>query len=235
MAGANYTTLDDTSLYTPGQGTQIFVSPTPFDGSEAPAGVIPGIEALTLAAAVDVDDTTITVDTGCTKILYEGQPIVFVVSGVSKVVRVKTKTAANATTIPIYPAAVAIADASEADLESFIPFFSAKSANTDNQSQEYQDQAFNTLEIAKAVSGVMSSGQTSGPDIYGDPGKELMQDAIEAGKMLRVMILNAQGRGGRIANCRFSESEQRSNNAFNQYNVTLHVNGTWKKIPQNAA
>jgi hypothetical protein len=110
----SYSDLGDSSKYTSGQGTQIFVSPTPFDESESVGGVIPGRETLTLAAAVDVDDTTITVDTGCTKILYEGQPIVFVVSGVSKVVRVKTKTAANATTIPIYPAPVAIADNSAA-------------------------------------------------------------------------------------------------------------------------
>lgn len=230
----NYVNLTDTTEYTPGQGTQVFVSSTPFDESEAPNGVIPGIETLTLAAAVVIGDDEITVDAGCSKILYEGTPLFFVDGGVTKVVRVAAKTNAAATTIPIIPSPVAIADASEAELECFVPLFSVKSINSDNQSQEYQDQNFNTLDIAKAISGVMGSGQSSGADIYNDPGKVLVQQAIDNGKMLRVMVLNAQGRGGDIANCRFSESKQRTNNAFNQYNVTYHVNGRWYRIPENA-
>jgi hypothetical protein len=230
----NYTDLDNSSLYTSGQGTQMFVSPTPFDESESVGGDIPGAETLTLAAAVTLAATSITLDTGCTKILYEGQPLVFTDGGTKKVVRVSTKTAAAATTVPILPAEVAIAAASEAIVECFVPFFSLKSVNTSRQSQEFQDQACNTLVIAKAVSGILASGQSSGPDIYGDPGKEAIESALDSGKMLRVMVCNAQGRGGRIFNARFSADEQRSNNAFNQYPVTYHINGEAAAIPVNA-
>ena len=230
----NYTDLDDSSKYTSGQGTQIFVSPIPFDESESIGGDYPGTETLTLAAAVTLAATSITLDAGCTEILYEGQPLVFLDGATKKVVRVATKTAAAATTVPILPAEVAIADNSAAIVECFIPFFSFKSVNTSRQSQEFQDQACNTLVIAKAVSGILASGQSSGPDIYGDPGRDAIEASIDAGKMLRVMVCNAQGRGGRIFNARFSADEQRSNNSYNQYAATYHINGEAAAIPVNA-
>jgi hypothetical protein len=62
----------------------------------------------------------------------------------------------------------------------------------------------------------------------------VIEESIDLGKMLRVMVLNALGRGGRIFNARFSADEQRSNNAFNQYNATYLINGAADDVPVNA-
>lgn len=219
--------LNDTTKYTSGQATKVFVSEPYFPGEAIPS------ETLTLAGAVTEGDETITVSTGCTKILYEGTRLNFGTEAAPKIFYVSTETAANATTIPIEPAAVAATGTETCTLEAFIPVFSAKTANADNQTQSFNDQNFSTLEVAMSVSGIQGQGSVAGAYIFGDPGHAVIQTALKAAKLCKIEILDAYGRGGDYAQTYFSVNKARSNNQFNQVTYNLMVTGSWTELAVN--
>jgi hypothetical protein len=220
--------LNDTTKYTSGQATKVFVSEPYFPGEEIPS------ETLTLAAAVALGDVAITVATGATKILYEGTRLNFGTEEAPVIYFVAAETPAASTTIAIEPAEVVAAGSEECKLEAFIPVFSAKTANADNQTQSFNDQNFSTLEIAMSVSGIQGQGSVSGVYIYGDPGHEIIQTALKTAKLCKIEIIDAYGRGGDYAQTYFSVNKQRSNNQFNQVTYNLMVTGSWTEYASNA-
>jgi hypothetical protein len=219
--------LTDTTKYTSGQATKVFVSKPYFPGEAIPS------ETLTLSAAVDVNDATITVTTGCTEKLYEGTRLNFGTESSPKIFYVSAETAAAATTIPIEPAEVAATSGATCKLEAFIPVFSAKTANADNQTQSFNDQNFSTLEVAMSVSGIQGQGSVAGAYIFGDPGHKVIQTALKAAKLCKIEILDAYGRGGDYAQTYFSVNKARSNNQFNQVTYNLMVTGSWTEMAVN--
>jgi hypothetical protein len=219
--------LNDTTKYTSGQATKVFVSEPYFPGEAIPS------EELELAAAVILGDTDITVTTGCTKKLYEGTRLNFGTESAPKIFFVSAETAAAATTIPIEPAEVTAAIGDTCTLEAFIPVFSAKTANADNQTQSFNDQNFSTLEVAMSVSGIQGQGSVAGAFIFGDPGHTVIQSALKAAKLCKIEILDAYGRGGDYAQTYFSVNKARSNNQFNQVTYNLMVTGSWTELAVN--
>lgn len=220
--------LNDTTKYTSGQATKVFVSDPFFPNEPVPS------EEITLAGAVALADDTITLAAGATKTLYEGTRLNFGTEAAPIIYYVAAQTASGTTTVPIEPAEVTAVGTETATLDCCIPVFSAKTANSDNQTQSFNDQNFSTLEVAMAVSGIQGQGSVAGAYIFGDPGHNVIQEALKSAKLCKIAILDPYGRGGDYALCYFGVNKARSNNQFTQVTYNLMVTGSWTEYAVNA-
>jgi hypothetical protein len=215
-------------LFTSGQAAKVFMG-TPYERGEE----IPTI-TITLSTAVDIGDTTAEV-AALPETIYEGTRMNFGTEDAPLILYSADQVAAGATEIPIKPAKVAVAPG-DCELEAWIPLFSVKTINTDNQQQEISDNVCSSLATAKAISSVSGGGSISGPKIHTDPGLEVintLQNQFQ-GYQVRVWKLNALERGGQYADCYFAKSEQTSQNAFDQVTFNPIVDGNWKDLAINA-
>lgn len=219
--------LNDTTKYTSGQATKVFVSQPYYPGE-----TIPSI-TLNLGTAVAVGETSISLSAATGVKLYEGTRLNFGTESNPLIVYLAAEAEDTATELTIEPAEIAITTGLTCTLQSYIPVFSAKTANADNQSQSFNDQNFSSLEIAMAVSGIQGQGSVAGAYIYGDPGHEIIQSALKTAKLCRIEILDAFGRGGDWAQSYFSVNKARSNNQFNQVTYNLMVTGSWTELAVN--
>lgn len=216
-------------LFTSGQSAKVFMG-TPYERGEA----VP-VQTIALAGAVALGDVEIDVD-ALPVDLYEGTRLNFGTEASPKIYYVAEQTAASAVVVPIKPAKVTAAGTEECDLEAWIPLFSVKSINTDNQQQEISDNVCSSLATAKSISSVSAGGSISGPKIHTDPGLGII-DSLQTefqGYQVRVWKLNALERGGQYADCYFAKSEQTSQNAFDQVTFNPIVDGNWKDLAVNA-
>lgn len=220
--------LNDTTKYTSGQATKVFVSEPFYPNETVPS------ETITLAGAVALADDTITLAAGATKTLYEGTRLNFGTEAAPKIYYVAAQTASGVTTIPIEPAEIVATGTETATLDCIIPVFSAKTANADNQTQSFNDQNFSTLEVAMAVSGIQGQGSVAGAYIFGDPGHVIIQEALKSAKLCKIAILDPYGRGGDYAMTYFGVNKARSNNQFTQVTYNLMVTGSWTEYAVNA-
>lgn len=216
-----FSALSSSARYTSGQATKVFVSEPYNLNGRTPS------QQLTLANSVAIGDSFVNVSAGCTKILYEGTRLNFGTELFPKVVFVSAEVPAYATTIPIRPATVPISAGAIVKLEAYIPLFSAKSANSDNQTQTYNDQNFSSYTACTAPNGISSQGSISGAAVHNDPGHKLLKKAEKNGQICKIEIIDDLASGGSYAEAHFGVNKQRSNNQYNQVTYSIFPIRSW--------
>lgn len=229
-----FTDLLRTDNFTPGTKTKVFLS-----GKFAVGDVAPVVD-VALAAGVTEGDTTLTVATGgFGAILYEGTRIQ-IGSDLANSVYVRTKTTSTTqTTIQIEPAKFALAIATPAQtctIPAWIPFLGAKTVSLDVSGNEVSDEVFSDdAYMEKFISSLNASGSASGPWVYGDPGLDVLIEAMEDLDRCYMEILYNNQRGGRFAVVHPSIAESIDKAGFVQRNPTFVVTGKAGFLPGQQA
>jgi hypothetical protein len=216
-----FSALSDPGRYTSGQGTKVFVSKPYLLNQRTP------FRELTLVNGLSQGDVFIAVAVGCDQILYEGTRIDFGTSGFPRAVFVATETPAGLTTIPIWKSRYSIAAGATAKLEAYIPVFSAKTANADNQLQAFTDQNFSSYASATNPNGISPQGSITGVVVKGDPGHKILTEASKQGKICKIEIIDDFSHGGDWAEASFGINKQRAVNQYNQVTYTIFPIRSW--------
>lgn len=204
----------DTGKYVSGQATKVFVS-MPFPQHKEAV-----YKEVTLAEPINNGDTFITITEPLDVTLYEWTklrlvPLVSEIDENAFGVFVFIETPAGETVIPIHPANGTAPAGKVFRLTSYIPVFSAKSVNIDNQSTMFIENNFSDLDIKTALTGVSASGTIEGAFIFGDPGNAIIQNAIKTAKMVQLEVVTSDRKTSDTARVFLSANKQKGVNAFN--------------------
>ena len=213
------------SLFSPGDAV-----PFKTGTVKAATSVIVGGTSLELTAALDVDlepGTLLAVQTSWAAIdSYSDWFTKYVI--VSEFVA-----AADTILIPIEPSLVTIAAADVVRVPGWIPYYSTKTLGKSGSSNIISDNVSSGgLDMEKAVTSNDNTLSSAGPEIYGDPGLALFNEARDTGKLLFYVHLKPFQRGGHCGVIIPSQIDlNQDKDGFYQSTVNAAISGKSYLIP----
>lgn len=217
------------SLFSPGDAV-----PFKTGTVKTATSVIVGGTSLELTAALDVDlepGTLLAVQTSWAAIdSYSDWFTKYVI--VSEFVA-----AADTVLIPIEPSLVEIAAADVVRVAAWIPYLSTKTFGKSGSSNIISDNVSSGgLDMEKAVTSNDNTISSAGPEVFGDPGLALCNEARDTGKMMFYVHVKPFQRGGHCGVVIPSQIDlNQDKDGFYQSTVNFTVSGKSYLIPGLAA